>query len=41
MVLRSGAGNDVLDGGVGAWDWADYVDKAVAVAVTLDRKSVV
>jgi Ca2+-binding RTX toxin-like protein len=35
-ILRGGGGNDVLDGGAGAVDWADYVDKAVAVSVTLN-----
>lgn len=35
-ILRGGGGNDLLDGGAGGSDWADYVDKLVAVSVTLN-----
>ena len=34
-ILRGGGGNDVLDGGDRDGDWADYIDKAAAVSVTL------
>jgi Ca2+-binding RTX toxin-like protein len=34
-LLRGGVGKDTLDGSVGS-DWADYRDKATAVAVTLN-----
>lgn len=38
-ILKGGLGVDVLNGGAGAWDWADYADKATAVSVVLNGVS--